>query len=339
MKNYEHMHDFIKRNFKAYLIAVALICLCEVLFALRLVILADLSKLRNLIYFLCYTILAIISLGVVIFAITKKSFLFESKKDLTLLTNFYSISLLVWAFFISANDILRGNYPIVFITLLFATSALGIIIPYVYTALTFIETVLILIAHTLTNGFDDGFFVNFAVLYVTTIFVCFRSDRLNKENYKNAKILQNLSFTDQLTNVFNRRALDEKTKSLADENKEFTIVMGDIDCFKQINDVNGHHFGDDCIKLIAGQLKKSFNNLVYRYGGDEFAIISYLTVDEICDILQPFINGFNCNGIKVFMSFGVTSYTKNTEVSKVFEKADQLLYKAKNSGKAIIITE
>lgn len=78
------------------------------------------------------------------------------------------------------------------------------------------------------------------------------------------------SYVDELTGLFNRRALDEKLKGLR---KNYTLSMVDIDHFKNFNDTFGHDEGDNVLRLVASILHQHFRNSAFRYGGEEFCII------------------------------------------------------------------
>lgn len=81
---------------------------------------------------------------------------------------------------------------------------------------------------------------------------------------------------DTLTGLYNRSTFDKKAKQVVGQ-KPYSIIILDINDFKNINDTYGHDFGDKVIKKVASVIRKSFskNYTCYRYGGDEFSIISY----------------------------------------------------------------
>ena len=77
-------------------------------------------------------------------------------------------------------------------------------------------------------------------------------------------------YLDEMTNLPNRRALDEKINALSGN---YSIAMIDVDHFKKFNDTYGHDQGDDVLKLVAKTLESVLGNRVYRYGGEEFAAV------------------------------------------------------------------
>ena len=102
---------------------------------------------------------------------------------------------------------------------------------------------------------------------------------LNELDEKN-KLLSNLSITDHLTGLFNRRyfqnIIDKKINLLSRHNYQFYFALIDIDFFKDYNDAYGHHKGDIALQEVSNVLKEILNrqtDYVFRVGGEEFAII------------------------------------------------------------------
>ena len=166
--------------------------------------------------------------------------------------------------------------------------------------------------------------------------------RLRKLN----RYFDSLSKIDPLTKLANRRSLAEyfeKKVSPADAAAPFSIVLGDIDFFKAINDTYGHDWGDRVLKKMGAALKKSFRpgDIVSRYGGEEFVVFQPKTglEDSVSAVekIRKEIEGvsFKC-GKKVFhvtMSFGVCSFDRKIELAKGIRLADKALYEAKSGGR------
>jgi diguanylate cyclase (GGDEF)-like protein len=178
-----------------------------------------------------------------------------------------------------------------------------------------------------------------------------RYNQLNDTNIKlkiNEEKLYNMAHLDMVTNLANRKTIMEqmfKLIRLSESAKiSFYIVFIDIDSFKKINDIMGHHIGDLFIKYAADRLKKAIGkgDLIGRIGGDEFALIIHRNVDkdEVYSYLEdirkefakPFIIGNN--KIKSSASFGVASFPRDgIEQVELMRNADTAMYKAKELGK------
>jgi len=133
------------------------------------------------------------------------------------------------------------------------------------------------------------------------------------------------------------------------ENKNFTVSIIDIDYFKIVNDKYGHQAGDFVLKefadIISGSLRPY--DLSGRYGGEEFIIISmnsgkeqtYLKMDRILDIVRNNKFIYKDNEISFTFSCGISEASELDEVSvaALIEAADIRLYKAKKSGRDMVV--
>lgn len=162
--------------------------------------------------------------------------------------------------------------------------------------------------------------------------------------------LERISLTDSLTGLANRRhfdaVLEQEIRRASREKTSLSLVMIDIDYFKEYNDEFGHPAGDQCLMVVAGILRamvKRPADLVARYGGEEFAVILPETDDpaliaEACrkavfdhGIPHPLSSVANV----VTVSLGLTTMAPTTELSAgdIVAKADKALYQAKGSGR------
>jgi len=167
--------------------------------------------------------------------------------------------------------------------------------------------------------------------------------------------LEELSKTDALTGVSNRHILSEIVedifkKDLHDDHK-ISVVMIDIDHFKEYNDTYGHIDGDRCIIEIVNQLRIKLDtngNRLFRYGGDEFAaIVPFVEEQKLHDMLDGIrveIESLEIPNKKslvsdyVTCSFGFTTVKKGEKnYQKAFYLADEALYQAKAKGKNQVI--
>lgn len=153
---------------------------------------------------------------------------------------------------------------------------------------------------------------------------------------------------DPLTDAFNRGAFDEAIgKSMNMHfmlDQPLTVLMIDLDNFKQINDNHGHSAGDEVLRLVGECLARSFirrSDFVARYGGDEFAVILPDTSAENArPLIERFLENFAAlqfpyasEGSNVSCSVGYTEAHKDDSALQVVERADAALYEAKGAGR------
>ena len=159
--------------------------------------------------------------------------------------------------------------------------------------------------------------------------------------------------TDPLTGLFNRRGFLERIKNEAirfkRNQKPFSILFGDIDLFKKINDTYGHSAGDAILVNISSILNTEKREIdqVARWGGEEFLVLlpetnlkgAVLSGNKIRKSIsaKPVIH--EGQEIHVTMSFGVGEYNGETPIEKTIDLADQRLYLAKNSGRNKVVSE
>ena len=166
--------------------------------------------------------------------------------------------------------------------------------------------------------------------------------------------LGELSLTDGLTGVGNRRRFDEALRTdcarSRREGKPLALLMADVDYFKLYNDCHGHQAGDDCLVQVAAVLQGQSRrpaDLVARYGGEEFVLIAYDTQPEGAQKLGEAI----CRTIaelalphphspygKVTVSIGIAVLMPGEEMEpgELIRRADDALYRAKSEGRNCI---
>ena len=164
--------------------------------------------------------------------------------------------------------------------------------------------------------------------------------------------LRELTLTDGLTGVSNRRAFDEtldtEWRRCARAQVPMSLILVDIDHFKHFNDAYGHPAGDACLQQAGAALQRSAlrpQDLVARYGGEEFAIllphediagaeaVAKRVLDEIA--AMGVAHGHSSTGPLITVSMGVASLTpsERMEPGQLVKNADALLYEAKARGR------
>lgn len=187
-----------------------------------------------------------------------------------------------------------------------------------------------------------------------------QSSRVIEDMRRDLEIARKEAMTDPLTGLANRKALDSeiyRLVSLANEETEgneghfFSVILMDIDYFKNFNDTFGHQIGDQVLKLVSRTLKQGVKgrDTTARYGGEEFAVLlpetDIIGGTKIAEILRKeiekkeVVNRTTGKKIaKITISAGVTEYRKGENVECLIERVDKALYSAKNGGRNKVIT-
>lgn len=166
---------------------------------------------------------------------------------------------------------------------------------------------------------------------------------LNKE-------LARLAVTDTLTGLCNRlktdAALEHEIHRADRFDNVFSVILLDIDKFKQINDTHGHSAGDQVLVGIAGLLQRHSRktDVVGRWGGEEFIVICPHTTPEgarqLGETLRQTIEAHDFPGVhRVTASFGVTAYQANDQPKDIVARADVALYAAKRQGRNRVVAQ
>ena len=176
----------------------------------------------------------------------------------------------------------------------------------------------------------------------------FRSD-LHRQIEANNRLLEQLALTDSLTNLPNRRAIDDwaarQLSGAARYGFSFWIVMADLDHFKNVNDTYGHEAGDAVLKRFAEILKANSrkSDICGRVGGEEFLLALTHTTEENAKLATNRIRkeleatkfNFDGNSLTITASFGVAGFdgTHAPDLSQLLSQADAALYSAKRFGR------
>ncbi|WP_350608294.1 GGDEF domain-containing protein [Pseudoalteromonas sp. MER144-MNA-CIBAN-0113] len=164
--------------------------------------------------------------------------------------------------------------------------------------------------------------------------------------------LINLANHDPLTQLLNRRGFFRLCKKITHTvplNSRVSLIMLDIDLFKQVNDRYGHETGDEAIKWIAQHINELFfeAGITARIGGEEFAIFlnqKNLTqarqlAQKLCRSIDQYPFYFNGNSIALSVSAGVSSaLIRDLNMQELLLQADKRLYLAKETGRNKVVT-
>ena len=157
--------------------------------------------------------------------------------------------------------------------------------------------------------------------------------------------LNRLANIDTLTGMYNRRSMHELLKSCS-ENERFSVIMGDIDFFKKVNDTYGHDCGDEVLKNVAEIIKSCTDedDYVCRWGGEEVLIATSKTNNDVYNFAEKIRSKIETseithgsNNIKVTITFGISEYSKEKTIDSVITEADKKLYEGKSAGRTRVI--
>lgn len=192
----------------------------------------------------------------------------------------------------------------------------------------------------------------FVYLFIAIFFSSISTYNLDKYirlDYVNKQYFIELSTKDSLTNTYNRLKFNESLDSEVELAKRygstFSLIMFDIDHFKQFNDRNGHLYGDKVLVEIANLVKESIRgvDVFARWGGEEFIILLPQTRGEeataLAERLRKLIYKESMQKeMAITCSFGVTSFSSRDDKDLIMDQVDRALYKAKESGRNVVVS-
>ena len=187
----------------------------------------------------------------------------------------------------------------------------------------------------------------FAVILVTSVgFLLLHKERSEED-------AQRLAFTDPLTGAFNRRTfLELAEKEIARTRRaigSLSLMMLDVDHFKQINDRNGHLAGDEVLKRVVSVVMMALRkeDMLVRYGGEEFCILlpntaidrAMIMAERTRDAIEQAHFMFNELTLRVTVSVGVATLSSEGSegVETLVSRADEALYSAKRAGRNRVV--
>lgn len=158
-----------------------------------------------------------------------------------------------------------------------------------------------------------------------------------------------LSERDGLTGLYNHTQFFSRCKKVLEDcrrdDRPLTLVMADIDYFKQINDTHGHIFGDDVLRRTASRLQEVFGDhgVVGRIGGEEFGIaLPRCTSEGALELVEAFRESLKAarhddKAVKVTLSYGIAQRIDEQRIEDLRHRADGALYSAKQQGRNRIV--
>lgn len=179
-----------------------------------------------------------------------------------------------------------------------------------------------------------------------------RTDEIGELAQYSNKVMENLRDMverDPLTTLLNRRTCHKRLDELCRNHTGYTVVMGDIDFFKKVNDTYGHSAGDYVLKKISAILNEftcSNGGFAVRWGGEEFLMVfpgltvkdTYPLVSELLSEVRSAKLEYDGRIIEVTMTLGIFDSIDGSDPEKTINEADELLYYGKNNGRNQIVT-
>ena len=162
-----------------------------------------------------------------------------------------------------------------------------------------------------------------------------------------SKMLEEMAYTDSLTQIYNRqkflKLLQKERANQKRYNDNLSLIMFDIDHFKNINDTYGHDIGDKVLISLTKLIKKNLRitDIFARWGGEEFMILLPRTnIDNAykkAQQLRKIVEEYEENGLpKITISLGVTQIKKEDDEHSYYKRVDEALYKAKEKRNDVI---
>lgn len=183
-----------------------------------------------------------------------------------------------------------------------------------------------------------------------------RRKRFQEKLKANYEVSLSMALTDTLTGMYNRRYLNVHLEKLlsddTEQRKPIAVLMFDIDHFKSVNDTHGHGVGDEVLKAFANRLKGRLRtfDILARTGGEEFvAVLVDVNIEKACYIAERLRRGIASDPIPAEVDAGELSITTSVGgafigrdvcgVEEAIERADKLLYEAKETGRNRVVFE
>ena len=273
------------------------------------------------------------------------------------------------AIFVSVFTFVFGNnfgfqYIALFsIFLVFFRTEGKLVYKYIYAFITgFLIAIITLIAVTyscpqINHAFVIKFILMLNIVYAMVVaimisrFFCLKFSASEHKILKYSKKLEQLASIDALTGLQNRRSMMQHLEKLAKNYDNaavsFSIVIGDIDHFKNVNDTFGHDTGDYVLKKLA-EVFNSFmaeRGHVARWGGEEFlfafegnnADYIFIELNSLKTLIKDTKFHYNDYDLNITMTFGLEEFDSGAGLLNVISKADQKLYIGKEQGRNRVI--
>ena len=327
----------LKKSWREYEIFLMLIIALELFMIIYGILSFDLGSFNRRLYFFGYIFLLLNTVCALF--IHHSSMKHADRLSIAIVNAyFYSALLIHWSSFISALDIAGGGYPVTYMTIIAAVSSTVVLYPAFYFVILLSSASFMSVVFTYYGNchMPFTFYLNLAIFLIVMMFVETRYYRNTRQQYLLNEKLEELAWIDTLTHVENRRSLNKRMENLSKEGICYSFALIDVDHFKCINDTCGHREGDCCLIDISALLRESFPDGVYRYGGDEFAVISFEKPHAVAEKIDTVNSRLKKRPTEYVLQISSGIYYNDQGLSeeKVFNLADSALYEAKETRKS-----
>ncbi|MCR5118141.1 MAG: GGDEF domain-containing protein [Lachnospiraceae bacterium] len=195
-------------------------------------------------------------------------------------------------------------------------------------------------------------FITFAVMVVFSYLFVWEIKSKNLALTAQNEQLDELANKDPLTHLYNRRIMnklmEQRMELLKKTGKRFTMIIGDIDDFKRVNDTYGHDAGDLVLTTVASTILSSVRSedFVCRWGGEEILVLvndpletAALAAERIRSKIENMVVSFDNQEIRVTMTFGITESIPGYRIEHLIQQADDKLYYGKKHGKNQVVVK
>ena len=312
---------FVMENSFAFMIILIIRALFLVMSVVVYLSVKKINNYTNLAYLItAYEILAIAGFLVIIYH-------YES---LTILS-FFSVMVLTLAVYITPNKLTYAQMVSAFLSLYF----------FIFHA-----------KHI--EGMEASVFWKIVAYNLIIIIYCnigaYLTNFYKRKQYADSRELLRVSITDPLTGIYNRAKFNQELNQWIEYCNRYgnplALVIFDIDDFKRINDGYGHLIGDRVIQNIVATIKNAIRNtdVFARWGGDEFVILLPNTdinqAMEMMERMRICIQNSKYDEVEnITCSLGLVALRKNENAESLLQRADKLLYDAKDCGKNAVVCE
>jgi len=301
---------------------------------------------------LCFGISAVSLINVLL----SKYYLHKNRKRTTLVYNIYLIIFLILLTLMYLSHPSHMAYTILICSII--TTAMTSMSPLrygieivgtclfdiiLYFLLSSTNDVIVIVGYLINNFLVVAFTIGINILYVNMKF----------KEFKQKHFLQNESYHDPLTKIYNRRFVEQYVEMNLDVNDACAMFLIDVDNFKTANDIFGHEIGDQVLCKISDCLRNSFrkSDCVARIGGDEFIILMPRITEQVHaekkvrKILAEFTIMLKSEDgkkeVEVSLSIGVvfSKAGERIDYEEMYRRADVYMYKAKKREKGIAVLE